>query len=599
MSRCFPFPPPGFEREHRPEDLNALKEEKLKEKTHKKEKKDKERREGKEKRGKERSDEKSKGKKDRKEKHKDKKEKHREKRKDKEEDREKDREKNSIADESTVAGKLDESSGEKLNSKGQSKIKSSFTDEAKYATQFLDQNRGKPIENSLLQGTEESKFVQELDWRIRDDEKGAGSQLLNGISGLGKRNQEAAARADIRDYSGVLAEDKGKNKDKRVESRKIDMQGFRKDFSANTMVQNDAGMAKSKVEAMPKSMKEHEDSGLKGKERSKEKNDDDQGDKHKGTDRDKKVHRKKKEKKREEKAKGIIENKKSEPERSNYVGRKDLVGVTSNTSTHLLMDRIAVDEGNIRKMKDVSTNGFLHVLLILQRAEVRPNKLQRLTPHQLTENGRKFEDCQNPNTSAPYKQLSPYNICSDNEDQRVTGSLEAQELCPSKPKPSTAATTVDQIAETSKKSVHQDSKFPNEVLRVPKVENLIAEASRRPPHPDSKYLSEILTVPKMEELRTDDQEWLFYMKDPPSNKPKVGFWGVREDVCVWSEAMYIESADVYALPIIGLFHSSIAVVACTILCPGSEYFSVDQNPSHDCFLVIAWLVSPGPGYRPN
>ncbi|KAL2530966.1 DNA ligase 1-like [Forsythia ovata] len=548
MSRCFPFPPPGFEREHRPEDLGALKEEKLKEKTHKKEKKDKERREGKEKRGKERSDEKRKEKKDRKEKHKDKKEKHGEKKKDKEKDREKDREKNSISDESTVAGKLEESTGEKLHSKGQSKIKSSFTDGAKLATQFLDQNRGKPIRNSLLQGTEESKFVQELDWRIRDDEKGTGSQLLNGISGFGKRDQEAASRADIRDSSGVLAEDKGKNKDKRVESRKLDVQGFRKDFRANTTVQNDAGMAKSKVEAMPKPMEEHKDSRLEGKERSKEKNDDNQGDKHKGTDRDKKVHGKdkerKKEKKREEKAKGIIENKKSDQGRSNYVGRNDLVGVTSNTSTHLLMDinGSAVDEGNIRKMKDVSTNGFLH------ESEVRPNKLQRLTPHQLTENGRKFEACQNPNASAPYKQISPYNICSDNEDQRVTGTLKARELCPSKPKPSTASTTVDQIAETSKKSLHQDSEFPNEVLRVPKVENLIAEASRRPPHPDSKYLSEILTVPKMEELQTDDQEWLFYMKDPPSNKPKVGFWGVREDVCVWSEAMYIESADVYALP---------------------------------------------------
>ncbi|XP_022880515.1 DNA ligase 1-like [Olea europaea var. sylvestris] len=521
--------------------------EKHKEKKHKKEKKDKERREGKDKKGKERSDEKHREKKDRKEKYKDKKEKHRDKKK----DREKDREKKSISDESTVVGKLEESSGEKLHSEGHNKIKSSFTREAKHATHFLDQNGGKLIQNSLLQGSEESKFVQELDRRIRDDEKGAESQLLNRISGISKRDQGATSRAGNRDSSGVLAGDKGKNKDKRVDSRKVDLQEFREEFSAN-MVQKNAGMAKSKVEAMPKPMEEHKDSRLEDKERSKEKSDDSQGDKHKGKDRDKKVHgkdkarkkEKKKEKRREEKEKGIIENKKSEQDRSNYVGRNDLVGVTSNTSTHLLMDinGNAVDEGNIRKIEDANVNGFLH------ESEVRPNKLQRLTPHQLTENERNLEACQNPNVSASYKQMPPYDICSDNEDQRMTVTLEAHELCPSKPKPTTATTPIDQNVETSKKSVHLDSKFPNEVLRLPKMENLIAEASRRPPHPDFKYLSEILTVPKMEELQIDDQEWLFYKKDPPSKKPMVGFCGVREDLSVWSEAMYIESAEVYALP---------------------------------------------------
>ncbi|CAA3007375.1 Histone-lysine N-methyltransferase 2D [Olea europaea subsp. europaea] len=206
------------------------------------------------------------------------------------------------------------------------------------------------------------------------------------------------------------------------------------------------------------------------------------------------------------------------------------------------VSRNTAGEGNIRRIKDVSTNGFLH------ESEVRPNKLQRLTPHQLTENERKIEACQNPNVSASYKKLSPFNIHLDNEDRRVTGTLEAGKLYPSKPKPSIATMTINQVAETSKKSVHPDSKFPNEILGIPKMENLIAEVSRRPPHPDSKYLSEILTVPKMEELQTDEQEWLFYKKDPPLNKSKVGFWGVREDLIAWSEAMYIEPADVYALP---------------------------------------------------
>ncbi|GJN22676.1 hypothetical protein PR202_gb10265 [Eleusine coracana subsp. coracana] len=76
MSRCFPFPPPGYEKTARPDAQLAshlLDKEKHKEKKHKKDKKDKEKKEGKDKKDKERSKDKHKDKKDRKEKHKDKK----------------------------------------------------------------------------------------------------------------------------------------------------------------------------------------------------------------------------------------------------------------------------------------------------------------------------------------------------------------------------------------------------------------------------------------------------------------------------------------------------------------------------------------------
>ncbi|PKU76146.1 myb-like protein X [Dendrobium catenatum] len=73
MSRCFPFPPPGYERQPRAENLDLLAKEKRKEKKHKKEKKEKEKRERKEKKDKDRSKDKRKEKKDRKEKHKDRK----------------------------------------------------------------------------------------------------------------------------------------------------------------------------------------------------------------------------------------------------------------------------------------------------------------------------------------------------------------------------------------------------------------------------------------------------------------------------------------------------------------------------------------------
>lgn len=80
MSRCFPFPPPGYEKTARPDAQLAshlqqqqLDKEKHKEKKHKKEKKDRDKKEGKEKKDKDRSKDKHKDKKDRKEKHKDKK----------------------------------------------------------------------------------------------------------------------------------------------------------------------------------------------------------------------------------------------------------------------------------------------------------------------------------------------------------------------------------------------------------------------------------------------------------------------------------------------------------------------------------------------
>ncbi|KAF5783338.1 hypothetical protein HanRHA438_Chr11g0519251 [Helianthus annuus] len=74
MSRCFPFPPPGYEKKLITDDPDLLKKEKRREKKHKKDKKDKEKKDGKEKKEKNISGGK----------HKEKKDKHRDKKKDKE-----------------------------------------------------------------------------------------------------------------------------------------------------------------------------------------------------------------------------------------------------------------------------------------------------------------------------------------------------------------------------------------------------------------------------------------------------------------------------------------------------------------------------------
>ncbi|KAI3470029.1 hypothetical protein Pfo_026692 [Paulownia fortunei] len=538
MSRCFPFPPPGYERKHRPEDLDLLKEAKRKEKKHKKEKKDKESKKDKEKKEKDGSDEKHRDKKDRKGKHKDKKEKHRDKKKDKE-DRGKDKEKSSISEESTVAGKLEEKSEGKLHPKGHSKDRSNFLNEGKCSTLLQAQNGGKPSESSLpSQGNEESKFVQELDRRIRD-EKDRGSQLPERVAVVDKRDQEMAARAAIRNSSGVLAEEKGDNKNKIVD-RKKDPQGLRNEFSGNTMVQNFTLMAKSKVEGIPRPVDEQNGRRLEDKEKHKETSGVKRGDMQK--DRDKESHGKEKDKekemKKDDKVKLKTDNKKSEQDKLKDDGRND----TGNKSTDLFKDANsnAVNEGNIRKRKDVGTNGFLH------ESDIRPNKMQRPAPHQLTENGRKLEPFRTPSKSSHDKHAVPNSVRVDNKDRLMNGIIEAQKPSPSKPNPSAATMVHDQIAEASK-IPHRDSNYLKKALTVPKMEDPIAEDSRRHPHPDSKYLAEVLMVPKMADWsENDDQEWLFSKKGP--SKPEVESVGFKEDLRVWSEAVHIESADVCALP---------------------------------------------------
>ncbi|KAL0459939.1 UNVERIFIED_CONTAM: hypothetical protein Slati_0621100 [Sesamum latifolium] len=104
MSRCFPFPPPGYERKIGSDDVNLIVKEKHKEKKHK-DKKDKDKKERSERKEKERSEGKHKEDKDRKEK------KHRDKK-----DKKKDKQKSS--EEKKSVGSLEIQNGEKLGPDG-------------------------------------------------------------------------------------------------------------------------------------------------------------------------------------------------------------------------------------------------------------------------------------------------------------------------------------------------------------------------------------------------------------------------------------------------------------------------------------------------
>ncbi|KAL1561589.1 myb-like protein X isoform X2 [Salvia divinorum] len=496
MSRCFPFPPPGYERKHQPEDLVLLREAKHKEHKEKKEKKDKDRKKDKEKKERD-GKEKHRDKKDRKEKHKDKKEKRRDKKREKG-DRGKYKDKSSISEESTVSRKLEERSGENLQPEGRNKH-SRFEDEGKCSPLLHGQNGMKPSQSILpSQATNGASSVKGLNGWIQDEEKGGGSQFVQRVAYVGQRDQ-------------VLAEDKNNDGDKSFNVKKVELQGCNDVLTGMATVQN-LRVAKSKNEGSMEAWGDNK-----------------QGDKHK--DRDKKSHRKDKHKEKE-KANANIENKKSESQNS---GRNHLVDATFSKNVNSLKDVVgaATNEASIKKRKDMDTNGFVH------DGDIRPNKAQRLPP---TENGRistKFSSC---------KYDIPNNVWSDHGGQLNNGINEAKKPSPSKPNhPSGVNKSSHQIFVPPKSPDPAPSNV-NEAPRMHKMKDHAAEASRRPPHPDSKYLSQILAVPTVGDWSEEgDQEWLLSKNGRPS-KPELEPAGVKEELQVWSEAVHIKSADVCALP---------------------------------------------------
>ncbi|XVF37934.1 hypothetical protein REPUB_Repub20aG0054300 [Reevesia pubescens] len=506
--------------------------EKQKEKKHKKEKdKEKEKRENKEKKEKDRSDGKYKDKKDKKEKHKDKK-------KEKDRDKEKDRSNNSedkkfpghpegqngdkTSDEKKLPRKSEGHSGEKSvhKEKSRDKDRSSFSGEKKLVGQFSGYNGEKVSQNSnLAEDSRDSKFVQELGRRVRDEGAGAGNQLADRFMGTDRKRDEGMVRL-VAKTANTLAEEKEKNK--RSDERKLDVQGIRGETisGGNAVVQNLAGAVKARVEGIPRQVENNTEKRGEGKEKTKAKESDVKfRDKRKDKDREKKSHGKDKdrdkEKTKEEKAKGEHRN----LEQDNLKGStKDvLVGTINVKTSHPSKEgnKDAVAEENLRKRKDLEKNGFLHV------NDIKPNKLPRTSSHPLTDNGRTLESCQAPIPLTSDSQLAGTSLKVENKERKVNGIIEPQLLSVSPTKHLSASAQASQIDEVSMK----------------------------PPHPDSNYLSQVLSVPKMEEwCDFDDQSWLFHSNESQSKKPKVGFSEIDEAPQVWAEALQIESTDVCALP---------------------------------------------------
>lgn len=247
--------------------------EKHKEKKHKKDK-DKEKREGKEKKNKdkERSKEKHGDKKDRKEKRKDKK------------DRDKNKDKNSTLDAKRIEGQPEGNNGDKLGPNS------------------LQNNKNT-----------DSKYVQDLARRIRDDDRATGSQIGQKIIVTNHRRGELPGRMAEHSINNRL-EEKEKAKVKKEEDKKVNGQRNHVEFrsSGNALVPGLLGTDQKRHEGIAKAV-EKNDSGkqVEEKEKKKLKEGYNKDSKQKDRDREKKSRSKDenrdKQKEKEEKAKEVTE----------------------------------------------------------------------------------------------------------------------------------------------------------------------------------------------------------------------------------------------------------------------------------------------------
>ncbi|KAL3850431.1 hypothetical protein ACJIZ3_012313 [Penstemon smallii] len=161
MSRCFPFPPPGYEKKSALEDNSLIIEEKHKKKKHK-EKKGKDKKEKKERKEKERSEGEHKEDKERKKKkHRDKKDKRKDKRK--------------SLTEKDIVGSLENQNGEKLGPNTKSS-----------------------------DGIQDHRILIELEKRVRNDDEATGSQMLHKISFAEQRMANLLGKVE-ENCGGMLA----------------------------------------------------------------------------------------------------------------------------------------------------------------------------------------------------------------------------------------------------------------------------------------------------------------------------------------------------------------------------------------------------------
>ncbi|CAI8597997.1 unnamed protein product [Vicia faba] len=578
MSRCFPFPPPGYEGKSRTDDVDLLKKERRREKKRKKEEKEKEKKERKENGEKEGRDGKHKDKKDKKEK---------KKKRDKDKDKDNGKDKSKISD---PDGKGFPTPAQGLNDGNlhQKEIKQNdkaFLFDDRLTKQYASYNGETSRENNhQVDENRDSKFCMELDRRIRDIDGGAGNPLAQKFStadcgkeeetvmlvaksvGAGsstwpdgkEKFQDRGANAKKIVGRGIQAETRsignatvqnhvdgkkigtwpdGKEKfqDKGVDTKKIDGRGIWTEARpiGNATVQNHAGNCLPRVDEKPRPLENNFDKILEGTERAKEKKDDKRGDKRKDDkkgdkrkekDKEKKGHGKDKdrdkEKKKEEKAKQKIEYRNGEQNKLKDSNKASPGGPNSSTQVSKNYHENSIFEENLKKRKEIDSNGVLHA------NDTRPIKLPRpSSSHPFSETGRTLEPCQISLQSASDGPRGPIIGKLENKERKKNGIIEAPTSVVSPNKIPTAIVPADPASKVPTPVVSPNKiptasvladpatkvstsvVFPNKVPTVTVPADPVTKVSTKPPHPDIKYISQ-----------------------------------------VWAETVHIEHADVFALP---------------------------------------------------
>ncbi|KAL4326521.1 hypothetical protein AHAS_Ahas13G0008400 [Arachis hypogaea] len=582
MSRCFPFPPPGYEKEARTDEVDLLKKEKHKEKKHKKEKKDKEKKESKEKREKEGRDGKHKEKKDKKDKHREKKkDRDKDKDKDKVKVKEKDRDKAKVLDrDNSKTGTADDKEfprhaegpnvGKAYQKDSRQNDKKGTLVEEKPAKQHTIDNGEKARQNNhLAKENKDSKILMELDRMVRGGNGGTENHLVQ-FTNIDHRKEEEAVRF-VGKGSGAWLDGKEKLKDKAFIAKKIDGKGIPAQDRpiANAAVQNHVGNFHPRVDGAPKVLEKNRtleagnihprfdglsklmekkiektlEASIEGKEKVKEKKDEvkekvkekkDEGKEKVKEKKDEKRREKRKDREKEKKGHGKDKDRDKEKKKEEKaMEHTEVKNIELNKSKECnkagpiglnSLSQVknghenAVTGENPKKRKDVESNG------VPRANDNWPSKLPRpSSSHLFAENGRILEPCQIsiPNASDRQGGAAP-NVKIENKAGKINGIIDTQPF------------------EVPSNKSH---------IAPPAPAEPVIGATIKPPHPDTKYLSQVYSIPKMEEWSGfDDQEWLFGSSNFPETRRVVGSSEVTEPHQVWSEGLHIEPVDVFALP---------------------------------------------------
>ena len=204
--------------------------------------------------------------------------------------------------------------------------------------------------------------LAELGRRIKDDDRATENKLVENFTYM-DRNEEMVKL--VAKGTGTWAE--GKDKTKRVDDRKMDLQGIKEARFTNSLDQNSAAFVQTRVEGLPRPFEKNIEKRMEEKEKTKEKTkekegDDKQGDKRKDKVREKKSQGKDKNRDKEKKKEVKVELKNTGHNKLKERNKNDLIGSHYIKTPQLLegSNKNAASEENIKKRKEVETNGVLH-----------------------------------------------------------------------------------------------------------------------------------------------------------------------------------------------------------------------------------------------